>query len=611
MAGSGPRHLDERVARRRMRQKLCIMKAVQNAGITIPPPGEISSTYSQPFSVVAGILLLLAGGHVVATRLSWSGIPLQTDTGMWAYIGGRILDGAALYRDLWESKPPGIYYTFAVMEWLFGRGDYAAFLWLDAIVSAGVIGLTYAVARRVASPAAAAGASLLLSLVFCHRILADWGNNVEKFVALFDMLAILLLVGAPQRELPGSRGRWLGMGVCCGAAGLFKQTGCLLLIVLVLSQAMRSFANRGPIKPALARIGLLAFGAAVVWAPVAACLLWRGNFAGFWEQAVLYDLVRAGSAEVERWRLGTGEHWAQVGGTILLAAILLGPAFIGFLSLMLGRAVRPEAGRDEAEGSACLPLIGWYWLAATLVLAVAPYGYGHYLLQAAPPAAVLTASFLERVWQRRTNIAWAIAAVVVVIPGASSLLDHLRFTFDRSHEYRVAYQTRAALTIARVETVWQYTTPGQSVVLWPPDYTVSYCAGRRTTLEMSNADVIFQGKIGRLSPSMPELLRRLQALPPEVIVDWTPLGVEPPAPDDPTGEPQLLVPRGGFSLAQAPDDQHPMLEGRMLAPMQRWVRDVYGGQERVGHCTLYFYGRPWRFWREILPATAATPLRSP
>jgi len=547
----------------------------------------------------AGILLCLALVHVVATRLSWSGTPLQTDTGMWAYIGGRILDGALPYRDLWESKPPGIYYTFAAVEWLFGRGGDVAFLWLDAILTAGVLATTYAAARRLASAPAAAGGVLLLSLVFCHRILADWGNNVEKFVALFETLALLLLLRASPDPASRRKRRWLEIGFCCGAAGLFKQTGCLLFSVLVAAQLMATIRNRADAKPRFIRMGLLVLGAAGPWVPVTAYMLWQGNFTDFWQQAVLYDLVRTGSAEVERSRIGTAEHWTQAWDAVTLVLILFGPAFVDVLASASGRVWQ---GRPATNGSAdsLLPLIRVYWIVTALAFLVAPYGYGHYLLQAAPAAAILTASFVERVWQRRMNMGWPAAAVLVASLGVPSIRDHLQFTLDSSHEYRTAYKARAAFAQARVEVLRQYTTAGQSVMLWPPDYAVSYYAERRTPLEMSNADVIFKGKIGRLRPSMPALLQALQASPPDVILDWTPLDVEPPAPDDLTEEPQLLVPRGGFSLAQDADEGHPMPEGRALAPAQRWVRETYGGQQRVDRCMLYYHGRPWRSWRDVL-----------
>ena len=91
-------------------------------GRTASSGGGLSA--GQPWAAALAVgLAVLALLHVVLTRLSWAQIPLQTDTGMWAYIGSRILDGARLYRDLWESKPPGIYYTFAAMIRLFGMLD--------------------------------------------------------------------------------------------------------------------------------------------------------------------------------------------------------------------------------------------------------------------------------------------------------------------------------------------------------------------------------------------------------------------------------------------------------------------------------------------------------
>jgi hypothetical protein len=116
---------------------------------------------------------------------------------------------------------------------------------------------------------------------------------------------------------------------------------------------------------------------------------------------------------------------------------------------------------------------------------------------------------------------------------------------------------------------------------------------------MSNADVIFKGKINRLDPPMGRLLDHLKAHPPEVIVDSTALRVVLPS-DPSRAEPYLMV-QAGVSLLEAPSERHEMLEGRLLAPLKRWVRDNYGGQQRVGNCTIYYRGQAWRQWQEYLP----------
>lgn len=611
-------------------------------------------------TAAAALILVLAGVHVVATRLSWSDARMQTDAGIWAYIGGRILDGAVLYRDLWESKPPGIYYTFAAMESLFGVGSDRALLWMDAVLSAAVLWLTYVAARRFASRVPAAAAVAMLGIIFCHRGLADWGDNVEKFVALFEMLAFVLLSRRLVGRGPGAAGDgpavdrrllpWILAGACCGGASLFKQTGIVFLMAILPLVAMHVVAGEHVRRRAsLRRAAALVGGFAAVWLPVILLMSTAGMLAPFVKQVLLYDLARVGSSEWERSRLADPEHWSTVIGLLWLAGILMGPAAVAAIyrirrGLARGadqssagprqerlarrgqertasepvaagaaengvpRGACPRSPRTAGEASQAsdglsgrLPgvVLPWWALAMAVVVA-APYGYGHYLLQAAPPATLLVAWFFDQTLRLRGERAWATVAMVTAVLSLSPLRDHFLFTFDANYEFRQAYRILGGRLDGIVEAIQSQTTPDQSVMVWPSDDAISYYAGRRTPLECSNSDVIFKDKIARLDPPMETLLARLQADPPDVIVDWTPVDVEKPDASDPTGEPHLLTPAGGFSLAEDADDAHPMLEGRTLAPLKRWVRANYGGQRRVGLCTFYDRGLPWRSWQEVL-----------
>ncbi len=574
-------------------------------------------------TAAAALILVLAGVHVVATRLSWSDARMQTDAGIWAYIGGRILDGAVLYRDLWESKPPGIYYTFAAMESLFGVGSDRALLWMDAVLSAAVLSLTYVAARRFASRVPAAAAAAVLGIIFCHRGLADWGDNVEKFVAFFEMLAFVLLSRRLVGRGPGAAGDgpavdrrllpWILAGACCGGASLFKQTGIVFLMAILPLVAMHVVAG-GHVRrrASLRRAAALVGGFAAVWLLVILLMSTAGMLAPFVKQVLLYDLARVGSSEWERSRLADPEHWSTVIGLFWLAGILMEPAVVaavyrirrGFDRASAGPVREPahgEAVRTSDAPSGTLPgVVFLWWAMAMAVVIVAPYGYGHYLLQAAPPAALLVAWFFDQTLRLRGERAWATIAFVTAILSLSPLRDHFLFTFDANYEFRQAYRILGGRLDGIVEAIQSQTSPGQSVMVWPTDDAISYYAGRRTPLECSNSDVIFKGKVARLDPPMETLLVRLQADPPDVIVDWTPVDVERPDADDPAGEPHLLTPAGGFSLAEDADDTHPMLEGRTLAPLKRWVRSNYGGQRRVGLCTFYDRGLPWRSWQEVL-----------
>lgn len=549
--------------------------------------------------VIAIALAALALMHVMANRLCWAGIALQTDAGIWAYIGGRILDGAAPYRDLWESKPPGIYYLFAFVEWLFGRGEHWSLLWLDAFINIGVFGATYALARRFASRIASAGAVLLLSLVLCHRVLADWGVNVEKFVAFFELLACLYVV----RGIEG-RPRWYNWfvaGIFCGAAICFKQTGVLFFLAACIGVVWIGIRQRELPSTVLKRLALLGAGVVTVWLPILIAMLSAGMLGAFWSQVIVYDLARVGSPDAEGSRLFEWDHWANVASHLQFTIILFGPALfaIGY-RIWKARAGRRRSSLVRQGGEQGLDIILIYWVLTMLVFPLAPYGYGHYLLQAAPAGAVLAAWVLDRSLRSMgVERYWALAAVASIGFGLWPLAEHFLFTLRPEHEYRRAYERQVLLYQDVVQTIRTGTEPDDRVIVWPTDYAISYYAQRVTPLECSNSDVIFKGKILRLCPPMPELIQRLDETPPHVIAEWTTVRVVPPDLRIADDEPKLLVPAGGFALLEDPDDEHGFLEGRMLAPFKRWVRENFGGQRRIGECTLYYHEHQWRSWQSV------------
>jgi len=572
-------------------------------------------------------LAALALLHVLLTRLSWAGIPLQTDTGMWAYIGSRLLEGARLYADLWESKPPGIYYTFAAVLWLFGKGSVTAFLWLDAVLSVAVMLVTYRLARRFSPAPAAAGAVCLLSIVFCHRVLADWGDNVEKFTALFETSALVLLIGAPGGRR--SIARLLMAGVCCGLAATFKQTGVAFLLAATLTWiGVRSRRRAWPDvwKGAIAGLWI---GAAMVWIPLGAWMIHAGILDGFWDQVVRFDLGRVATSGSERSRLLIAEHWHDVAAGLKLVALLFGPALIaaawwaGSLSLS---ARNPTGSGAPVAGAPSLPGVGdgspvprrlilCYAAMVTAPFLIAPYGFGHYLLQAAPVAAVMTAWLFDQVFSpppapasgvsnrdptmtvSRSVARWL--TIAILISGLVPLGDHFVFTMDGDSRFRRTYTVLGERLVALTEVVTRSTEPGQRVMLWPPDAAASFYAQRRTPLEWSNADVIFKQWLPRLSLGMPALMERLQTHPPDVIVDWTRIRIRS-ASAETGGEPFLLTSPEGFSLLEPPNDAHPRPEGRALAPFKRWLRANYGGQRRDGPAVLFFRGRPWQSWQHAV-----------
>jgi len=561
--------------------------------------GRAGGWWESFWSWSGGLAFAAAVGHVFCNRLAWREIPLQTDTGMWAYIAGRILEGAIPYRDLWESKPPGIYYLFALVEWVFGTGGDTALLWLDAVISLAVIGITYTIARGAAGRCAASLAMLPLSLVFCHRELADWGCNVEKFAALLEIAAIS--IACADLDGRAGRGRWLLAGMLSGSACLFKQTGVIALLALAANLGWAIGRQRDGNALAARRLGMLLLGAGLVAAGTTIAILMLGAWRAFWEQVVIYDLLRVGSARAERGRILTAEHWDYALAQFQRAAILLLPAG----ACLLHRATSCAWGRPESAGMSAtpppslMPVCALHCVLIAVLFAVAPHGYGHYLLQGAPTAAILAAWHVEKALRSPHRPAAAFWLALLMGTGAMWLGDHLRFTFRPEYEFRQAYGQRRQRMDAIVAAIRERTAPGQVVMLWPPDYAISYYTQRRTPLEASNADVLFKGKGYRLSPRPEVLLEQLRRSPPDVIVDIT--GVRAFRTASGEFEVELEAP---YSLLMKLAEAENSPDDRILRPFKQWIRSSFGGQVWAGGVVFYWRDRPPRPAADLLAEIA-------
>ncbi len=185
--------------------------------------------------VVCAVLIVAA---VVINQAAVHWRQNVADSHLFAYYGWCVSQGARPYLDVWDNKPPGIWWLNAAGFGLFGEGIGGELLICSlalALSLAAFVGIARTVyGRSMTLPAAAVGAVLLTCLVYeCGA------NRTETFVVACESVAVLgylrWRVGwAPppndaRSPLPitGNRGlAWLGLsGLAAGAAPLFKQSG--------------------------------------------------------------------------------------------------------------------------------------------------------------------------------------------------------------------------------------------------------------------------------------------------------------------------------------------------------------------------------------------------
>jgi hypothetical protein len=392
--------------------------------------------------VVAVALLTLVSVAVLVPNHPAGRDPAE-DSGVFFYAAQRLLDGGAPYRDIWDHKPPGVYFVDALGLALAGRLG----VWLVQVTSLIVAALLgYRALRRDFGPVAALVGSLVW-LVTLPRLFLEFGQTsfVEFYALPLQFGALCLL--KEIRTLTTARA--VAIGAIGGAALLLKPTliGIWLAIGLVIlfQQRRRSFAP----------LALVAAGALLPLAIVAAWAAARGVLGEMVDQALVYNRAYAAFAPV------TDRVDAVLSGLRLtLPSGLAVIAVAAWLYAVVARLFSPV-------------LLGVALVAFPIELALSTWGRGyHYYFIAWLPAMAVLAAFAVNRLQALPHQRIALPAIALGVV-AMCVLPALLVA-------RLATTTDPGKFTAAAAFVSAHTRPQDTVLVWGSHAEVLVLAERRS-----------------------------------------------------------------------------------------------------------------------------------
>jgi hypothetical protein len=190
------------------------------------------------------------------------------DQGIYAVVANGLLHGKMPYRDLWDFKPPGIYFVYALAQAVFGRSMLAPRL----LEVAGLLGMvvafrslagTFFGLQRVGIIGGALAALIHAQLGFWHT------GQPEAFGGFLTAYAVVLTVSDPNRRRAWIA--WAGAGALFGFAFLLKPPlggGALVCAAYLAQREYRRTSRRlAALWPVLV-VGLASL------VPIGAVLLW-------------------------------------------------------------------------------------------------------------------------------------------------------------------------------------------------------------------------------------------------------------------------------------------------------------------------------------------------
>ncbi len=229
---------------------------------------------------------------IVIMRLHTYNEPFERDITSHAVIAHELLSGRQLYSDLWDSKPPAIFVTYAAADVLVGYGPGAVYFIGVAAAIITMLGI-YLAASTYGGIAAGLWAAAFWTFICSDMWL--WANqpNIEVGMNACLVWAFALMVRANVRKL--EVWRWLGVGGLFALATLYKPVAIVFAAFLTVFHLVMHLRDREARKLAFLQVCMVAAVGAAVWGAVFAYFAATGRFAVFYETIIKYSKYYAAS----------------------------------------------------------------------------------------------------------------------------------------------------------------------------------------------------------------------------------------------------------------------------------------------------------------------------
>ena len=494
------------------------------AAVAVGKPGEART------SLVSRALLAMAALFVIVQALPILTFPLGNDQGAYLMIGQGLLQGRHLYRDLMDTKPPGIFIVYAGIAKLFGRVMWSAAA-ADILL---LLIISYVLFRFSERYLGCAGAAVA---VIVHASMHGemgyfWIAQPETFQVACVLAGYLLMM----RRKRWSRASWFAAGLLLGYGCWLKQNAIVFLpFLLFLPFLDTSSLDRDPPRVSLTiswrdwlvMAGFLLAGLAAAFGIVLAWIVFSGAWPAMREMQ--FEVVpRYAAMAVQRrphyllsalvrtyYSLGVWNLWA------LLAALVVGrlrrdlrrlaPLFLAAVTSYAAVAIQLRF--HDYYFQTCYPFFAAIW--AYLVVSIYEGSRG------------LARNFGQRGWRLAAGLIWIIFAQVIFWPLPDEF-NKLTMRYEALREWRrdreafyAGYPNQLPFEYLGDELkvigfLEKNATPNDGLYIWGTRGVIYYLTGHIPPTR-------FHANLGIMSPWCPyswreELVRDLRKTQPRFIV---------------------------------------------------------------------------------------------
>ncbi len=413
------------------------------------------------------IFVFVVGTVSFFLRIALWSQPLTRDEGAYAYVALGLLRGRVPYLDVWDHKPPGVYFIYALVFFLWGKSVHALHL-LAALCIAVAVLLVYLIGQEIFGDRPARVGAIL----FAASLLTTDGTgiNTELFMVVCILVSILVCLQPLRHKnslVKRSVSCLLGGGFF-GFAAITKQVAAGDLAGFAVFWGVYTFVRR---RRSHTRMNwLVALFMVGLMIPAIAVFAFFWHYHGvheMWFDTFVYNSLYARISFRARFING---FFATLGMISKNPLLWIG-AFGATLMILFDTKARISYK--------AMPV--FWWVGGFIGLSLPGRFFEHYYIQILAPMALLSGYVLhvasEKVKRCNCRSLWTrIAVLLFVWVSLNWLGQYLTY-------YRDSYHSLERSQVRVANFVREHTNPEETVFIWgaePQIYFVSgrYCASR-------------------------------------------------------------------------------------------------------------------------------------
>lgn len=402
--------------------------------------------------------------------------PLGLDQGTFAVVGRGLLEGRVPYVDLWDTKPPAVFYVYAGVMGLFGR-TVAAIRAIDLLIFPAIALSLYWLGRRLANCWVAVLAVVGFAAFYFSETF--WTLTQNDGIALLPMILAAALTLKVGDDGPHPW-RWaFGAGACSALTLWFKYPFVFFVLSLVIAHVWMRLARRDEALGYRRRLLIDAAGFAA-----GGLLVGLGGMAYLASIGALDAMIQSALTTAQYSSLsdpvvthaGIAERWSRWWPLVILSGV--------------GLLTRLRASQADGDGLPHGWSVIWLWLLAGLgIVVIQGKAYDYHWLPMLPPLLLIAAAAFHRLvgWSwRLTEIMlrgrlgqWLWLGAVyggvigTLLLGMAGTVWGTTWPYLRGEEDQATFYGRfqagdflAEQSLAVTEYLAMHTAPGDSLYIW-------------------------------------------------------------------------------------------------------------------------------------------------